>query len=184
MTTQNRTSRANDCTYHVEKKYSNQPKLKYIHREAEQARLNVGLTTSIEEILHLPDIKSQNFEAILRLSINFPFIHADIIDDAINTMQIFNVNSLVSVRPDTNLFFQHDGNGLQPILNMENFTRLEREALYKYVGGLALTRLDYFNQEKIFVGGRVGHIVIDQKAAHEIRSDFDMKVAQFLAREH
>ncbi|HNB51104.1 MAG TPA: hypothetical protein PK530_04145, partial [Anaerolineales bacterium] len=110
-----------------------------------------------------------------------PFITAENMNDAIHTMAIFGADSLISVRQETNLFFQHSGNGLEPILNRDKFTRLEREALYRFTGGLNLTKIALFEAEKTFLGGRVGHIVIHQKEALSLRSDFDLQLARLLA---
>jgi CMP-N-acetylneuraminic acid synthetase len=169
---------------HVLTRYRTHHKFIFYGREEKQARLNVGLIETVQEILAHPEIQQLNFEAILRLSSEYPFITAENMNDAIHTMAIFGADSLISVRPETNLFFQHTGNGLEPILNREKFTRLEREALYRFTGGLNLTRINLFETENTFLGGRVGHIVIPQKETFSIRSDFDLQVARMIAAQH
>lgn len=166
---------------HVSKRYGNHSKVLFFERAEKQARLNVGLIETVQEILAHPQVKELGPEAMLRLSSEYPFITGANMDDAIHTMAIFGADSLISVRPETNLFFQHTGGGLEPILNRDKFTRLEREALYRFTGGLNLTKIALFEKEKAFLGGRVGHIVLHQKEAFSIRSDFDMQVARIIA---
>lgn len=166
---------------HVLSRYRTHPKFLFYQRDEKQARLNVGLIETVQEILAHPEIKQLKAEVLLRLSSEYPFITADNMNDAIHTMAIFNADSLISVRPETNLFFQHMGNGLEPILNREKFTRLEREALYRFTGGVNLTKIALFEEQKTFLGGRVGHIVIHQKESLSLRSDFDLTLARLIA---
>jgi len=70
---------------------------------------------------------------------------------------------------------------MKPILNMDKFTKLEREALYKNIGGIMLTNLKYFESQHQLLGGKVGHIVIGQKEAHGVFSKYDLDIAGYLA---
>ncbi len=164
----------------IQEKYPNQ--VLFIDRPKEQARLNVGLVGTVNHILDNPKVKSIDPAAIVILSIEFPFIRAETLDDGINTMFLFNSDSLISVRPDTSLFYQHHGHGMKPILNLDKFTKLEREALYKYTGGVSVTRKEAFVRNQQFITGKVGHIIIDQHAAHGIFSEYDLEVARLLAQ--
>ena len=102
------------------------------------------------------------------------------IDDAINTLQIFEADSLISVRAEPDMFFQHDGGGMKPILGMEKFTKLERDILYRYTGGVILTQTSKFKKHQELITGKVGHIELDQKSTLRISSSFDLKVAELL----
>ncbi|MEK6477047.1 glycosyltransferase [Catalinimonas sp. 4WD22] len=164
----------------VEKNY--QEEVSFVSRPSEQARLNVGLVGTVNHILTQDFIHSLSPSAIALLSIEFPFVNAGTLDDAINTMFLFNSDSLISVRPDTHLFFQHHGHGMQPILNQDKFTKLEREALFKYTGGVSVTKTAIFKAEQQFITGKVGHVVIDQQASLGIFSDYDLKLARLLAK--
>lgn len=156
----------------------------FISRAGEQARLNEGLVDTVADIIQHEAVQSFKPAAITILAVEFPFVKASVIDDAINTMYLFDSDSLISVRPDTHSFFQHHGHGMQPILNQDKFTKLEREALYKYTGGLSVTRLGVFRAERQFITGKVGHIVIGQQASLGIFSDYDLKLARLLTAEN
>ncbi len=168
---------------YIQKQYPHTEKLSFVQRDIELARLNTNLLATIEHVLGTPRISDLLPKSVMIQALEFPFINAAIIDDAINTMEIFGTDSLISVRPDTSLFFQHHGAGMTPILQQDKFTKLEREALYRYTGGLSLSKTDYFTQHQKFIGGQVGHIVVDQKAAHGIFTQHDLKLAHFLAEQ-
>ena len=174
------TSPSQKVREHLERHYSGTKVLFHVRGE-HLARLNTSLLETTKDLLEDTRIAMQSIEYLAVLAVEFPFIDQKAINDAINTVHIFKADSLISVRPETNLFFQHDGSGMKPILNMEKFTRLEREALYKYTGGIMLSRLNHFTTHKQLLGGKVGHIVVGQKESHGIFTKYDLKVAHFLA---
>lgn len=151
-------------------------KLVYIDRPIEFARINESLNNTIFHILDTDIISSLQPKAIMSLAIEYPFINAGAIDDAINTLTIFGADSLLSVRPDHSMYYQHDGSGLHPILDQDKFTKLEREALYKGVGGIVLTNIESFLKEKKMLHGKVGHIVVDKEVAFCISSEFELNL--------
>ncbi|WKN31467.1 glycosyltransferase [Porifericola rhodea] len=166
----------------VQQKY--QDKVFFVSRPTEQARLNVGLVGTVNHILTHKHMEAFNPSAIAVLSIEFPFVDALTLDNAINTLYLFDSDSLISVRPDTHLFFQHHGHGMQAILNQDKFTKLEREALFKYTGGISVTKSEIFKKEQQFICGKVGHVVIDQQASLGIFSEYDLKLARLLAQDN
>jgi len=155
----------------------------FVQRPQEQARLNVGLVETVNHILTQKEVAKIEADAIAILAIEFPFTGAAVIDDAVNTLYLFHSDSLISVRPDTHIFYQHHGHGMQPILNQEKFTKLEREALFKYTGGISLTRSTVFRKEQKFITAKVGHIVIDQQASLGVYSEYDLKLARLLVEQ-
>lgn len=166
---------------HVVEKYGENPKIKFHKREEELARLNTDLSQTLNDILKKKYILELDPKILVVLSVENPFIKRAFIDDAINSMNIFNTDSLISVRQETSMFFQHDGGGMKPILNQEKFSKLEREALYKYSGGIIAVRTSQFMKSLKLISGTVGHIVIDQKSAHVLKTKYDINIAQYLA---
>jgi CMP-N-acetylneuraminic acid synthetase len=115
--------------------------------------------------------------------LEYPFVTSNILDDAIQTMAIFDLDSLISVRQDNSLFYNHDGKGMKAINDQDKFTRIEREAIYKFTAGLMLTKIDLFNTKNTFIGQRAGHIEVNQQAAMVLYTDFDVKMAKLIAKE-
>jgi len=150
-------------------------------RDESLARLNVGLVETVNQIIRLDEVRKIKPEFLVILSPEYPFIRSKTIDDAINTIMIFETDSLISVRSDTSVFFQHDGKGMKSILNQEKFSKLEREALFRYAGGIIAVNIKHFNESQELISGVVGHIVVDQQSAHIVKTDFDLEVATYLA---
>jgi CMP-N-acetylneuraminic acid synthetase len=168
---------------YVSQRYKFEEKIDAIARPPELARLNVSAYETVRFVLGQPGIKKLEPQAFVLLSVEAPFLNPKFINDAINTLVLFNVETVIGVRPENALLYQHDGNGLKPILNQDRFTRLEREALYRYAGGITAGKIDYPQGEPVLAEGKRGHVVIDQRSAHTIRSDFDLAVAAYLANQ-
>lgn len=167
---------------HISDQYSDEPRVSFIERDIKMARMNIDLTATIDHILEQSEILTLSPELVVILALEFPFIAGKTIDDAIHTQVIFGADSLIGVRPETSLFFQHDGEGMKAILNQDKFTKLEREALFRYTGGVSVTNLSYFKKHRKTLGGKVGHIVIDQTGAHSIKTALDLEIAEYLAK--
>ena len=174
------TSSVNEIKEHIHQNYANNDRIIFVERSAAQARYNVSLAGTIDQIISHESLKKYQIEAFMILPIEYVFLGGNVIDDAINVLSIFNADSLISVRPEYSTFYQHHGNGMTKIMNQSEYTRLEREAIYKSVGGIHLTKIDSYKKEKSTLPGKVGHIVVDQKEAHGIFSSFDLEIAELL----
>jgi len=152
-----------------------------VRRPANLALVNSYLTETIQHALDahkqllgsLPDV-------IAMLQIESPFRLPRHIDSAINSMILFDTDSVVAVRPDFDTFFQHNGHGLQ-LLTSSKSLRLEAEGLLKVVGGMQITRTSFFEKTGENVGGRIGHIIIDEKYCHSLLTEWDWELATTLA---
>jgi CMP-N-acetylneuraminic acid synthetase len=161
--------------------YGNNPKIKFHKRDESLARLNVGLAETIENVLHFHPVQSLSPDIIVTASVEFPFVLASEYDDAVNTLMLFNTDSLITVRADNSVFYQHHGSGMEAILGMDRFSKLERETLYRYAGGVIVTRTSAFRKSKSLITGVVGHTMVSQKSAHRIQTAFDLQVAERIA---
>lgn len=165
---------------YVKNKYASNKKVVLVERPEEFARYNVTLIDTIEHILNSKQFDISTFDAFMILPIEYPFLGSKLIDDAIHSLTIFNAESLISVRIERATMYHHYGEGMVPILNQENFKRLEREALYKGVGGITLSKINAFKQSRKLLSGKVGHIVVDEKSALGIFTPFDLVIAQLV----
>lgn len=140
--------------------------------------VNETLSKTLEHVLlKLEEQKIQPL-ALMTVSLEYPFLTTDVIDDAINTLSIFKADSLLSVRLDNKMYYQHIGHGMVPILDQEKFTKLEREALYKGAGGVVISTVKSFKQSGKMIAGKVGHIVVNEKVGFGVFSNFDMDIFQ------
>ncbi|UGS20602.1 glycosyltransferase [Flavobacterium cyclinae] len=160
----------------IESKKTNFSKLFIIKRPFQLSKSGETLNNTFNFILDTLFQKQIYPEALLSFSLDYPFVTTDIVDDAINTLTIFKADSLISVRLDNKMYFQHTGHGLIPILEQDKFTRLEREALYKGQGGIMLSKVDNFKKNGKILTGKIGHIIVDEKVSFGVFTEWDFYV--------
>lgn len=120
-------------------------------------------------------------DALMLLTIDAPLRGSLYVDKAINVMRVFNVDVVLGVLPDNDLFFQHNGAGLAPIGThaMKSQLRFERDYLYRHVGGAVLVRKSYYDDNfRNPLAGRIGHFVLTPQAAAAVRTPLDLKIAE------
>jgi len=121
-------------------------------------------------------------DAIMVMTIDAPLRGSFYLEKAINVMRVFDdIDVVLGVLPDNDLFFQHDGGGLRPVGNnaMIGKMRFERDYLYRQTGGLLLARREFYeaNGDKI-LSGRIGHFVLSRQAGMLVRSQLDLEIAK------
>lgn len=167
----------------IEENYSPETRVCFHKRDASMARLNVPLSATAGAVLTAFYPNGDLPDAITMLTQEFPFTASYVIDDAVNTLFLFESDSLISVRQETRMLFQHLGSGMHPILDQDKVVKLEREALYIQAGGITVTRTDRFLESEKLLTGKIGHIMMDQLSAFGLFSDFDFQLAELLVKQ-
>lgn len=147
-------------------------------REQSEARYNQSLNPTIRQIL---DWKKDENTCIALITLQFPFLTAEKVDDTVNTMLVFESDSIIGVRSDNSIFYQHHGDGLHPILSRNQYTKLEREALFKQVGGITAVTKEAFGKSSEMMTGNVGHVMMDQRTSIGLFSKFDWELVERLS---
>lgn len=111
-------------------------------------------------------------DAVMLLLITSPLREARHIQKAIDTLQIFKCDSVVSVREDNSYFYQHGKYGLEPIVK-ERKLRLEREVLYADNGAVVLSWTNAIAPES-FIGPAVSHILMTQEESFQTDTEFEL----------
>ena len=168
------TSSSLDIKGFINERYKNESKIIFIERSEVLERKTTPLSETINFIQKQIDV---SYNTIQIISPDFPFIESYSIDDAINTMYLFGSDSIISVREDNNMFFQHHGKGMEPILNQNKFTKLERDTLFKSVGGISAVKKEAFDLSNEIITGRVGHLMVEEKASIELRNQYGLDLA-------
>jgi CMP-N-acetylneuraminic acid synthetase len=111
-----------------------------------------------------------------------PLRSAMFLDKAVNTMRIFDVDSVIGVIPESDVIFRHHGNGLELVGNNCQISslRAERDYLYRMTGGLQLVRSSYYDKSGKRLGGVIGHIVLDDLAATRVSDGLGLERAKTL----
>jgi CMP-N-acetylneuraminic acid synthetase len=174
------TSSDNEILQYCHKRYSKNTKVVVLARPQQFEDLNKSLASTIDFAIEYVEQGLSWVQSIITVSLEYPFLKTETIDEAINTLVIFNADSVITVRPDTNLYYQHSGSGMNPILNQNNFTKLEREALYKAAGGVMLTRIEQFRDIRKSISGNIAHVIVDEKTAFKVDSIFSYELYKSL----
>ncbi len=98
------------------------------------------------------------------LSYRTPFLRTQIFEDAINTLQLFNSDKIISVTQENHRFYKHDGSGLKSLIKNSNL-RLERDALYKQIYGFHIVKKNKFFKSDEDL--KIGHVVLNRKDSIE-----------------
>jgi len=168
-----------DLIAHISSHYGDSVVLVKRHRE-----LSLPNTYIEDALFHaLEEYTKENSapDVLVVLYLESPFRSAQLIDTAVEVMEVFDTDTVVGVRADTDVFYQHDGAGLKP-LRKTRLLRLEREELYREVGQLFVVKREFLETERQLVGGKVGHIVLDQCASLRLSSEWDWEMAEWLTR--
>ena len=169
----------NELKKFINKKYGD--KIIWIEREKELTNINTSIEKTAIHALNIYERNHQEIDSILMLYSDFPFRSTMYINQAIHMFQLHDVDSISTVRKDEDMFFVHSGHGLEP-WRRSNKLRLERDDLYRRAGGLHLINKNILLEKKNMLYGKMGHVVVDKKAALKVRSDFDFKVADIIAK--
>lgn len=136
----------------------------------EQVRLSQVLFDAVmrmeKEKITYPDI-------VALLSVHSPLREAEHICAAVNTLRVYDVDSVTSVYEDYDVHFHHGEYGLEPLNpGMLEKLRLEREALFVDNGAIRVIWRDAVTQDHVY-GHRIGHVVMPVEKSLQIKSDFD-----------
>ncbi len=164
------------CKFH----FDNYPRVRVVHRPKDFESPNQSLADTVGHVLDYVQNQRDLVEAIMTVSLEYPFVKPEVLDEAVNTQVIFNADSVISVRPDNRMYYRHLGSGMVPILDQKKFTKLERKALYKGVGGIMLTTAERFKKSKQNISGKVAHVIVDNKSSFGVFDEFDMHIFESL----
>lgn len=119
-------------------------------------------------------------DAIMILYSNTPLRRSSHIEKCIDTMIIFNVDSVIAVNEEVDHFYNHKRYGLC-VINKRAGISLEREALYHDNGAIYLSRISAITQKRM-LGESIGHIVMLPEESIRIRNNFDFWLAEKILR--
>ena len=147
------------------------PEFETIIRPHEIAKPHTRIEPVLSHLLNsLKDRDGYKPETVMLLFNNAPLRRKMHIEKAIDTMAIYDLDSVVSVCEELSYCYQHERNGLVPI-QKERELRLERKAIYKENGAIFLTKTEHIRQDNT-LGKRLGHIVMLPEESIKIDSRF------------
>jgi glycosyltransferase involved in cell wall biosynthesis len=164
-----------DLEKYINNKYSN--KIDYVNRPVKLENFNIPLRETFFYILEKYKKNKFSYDYFFQFTIESPFRKHYHIDNSMLYIQKYNCDIVVPVKYENDIFYKHNGNSLVPVMKSNNkLLKLEREELYREVGGMRLYSTNYIYQNKL--DPKIGHILVDDKSAFRIKTSFDLKNAE------
>ncbi|MGE9290690.1 MAG: glycosyltransferase family 2 protein [Puniceicoccales bacterium] len=121
-------------------------------------------------------------DIVVVLSVHSPLRKAAHIQEAVDTLSLYNVDNVFSTYEDYELHFQHGINGMQPLNpGMTHRLRYEREALFVDNGAVHAFWRDFLDGDNLYEG-RIGHVVMTRDESLQIKSLKDLELANWILK--
>jgi CMP-N-acetylneuraminic acid synthetase len=159
------------------------PRIKAVKRDPQLSLTTVRMQVLINAILDKLEIEEgYRPEAVCTLYINTPFRRSEHIDKAVDTMEIFNVDSVLSVNEELAKCYFHRQHGLEPVNNENGILRLERNSIFKENSAIFLSKTEVIRNGNL-IGRKVGHIIMLAEESIKINSRFEYWLARKLVED-
>ena len=173
------TSADEEILSYLNDNYKDEARLTILKRSEELASYD----TKIDETIRFA-LKNHNKspEAIAVVSVEYPFVSSSLIDEALDTLMIFDSESLISVKSSRGPYYRHNGRTLKAILDQDKYTSHEREALYQSVGGIMVSTLAAFEKNNSLIGGRVSHLLVNDENSFGVINNFKFEIFNLIIK--
>ena len=157
----------------IKKKYKE--KVLVFKRPENLGFINTELEKTIRHSLKVMKSKKIDFDYIMNISFRTPFISSKVIEDGINTIQLFDSDKIICVTQETHKYYRHDGSGLKSLIKSSNL-KLERDVIYKQVMGFNIVKKKclFKNDENL----KIGHISLTNEQSFEINNEKDLEMSK------
>ena len=157
----------------IKKKYKG--KVLVFNRPENLGFINTELEKTIRHSLKVMKSKKIDFDYIMNISFRTPFISSKVIEDGINTIQLFDSDKIICVTQETHKYYRHDGSGLKSLIKSSNL-KLERDVIYKQVMGFNIVKKKclFKNDENL----KIGHISLTNEQSFEINNEKDLEMSE------
>jgi|TARA_B110000046_G_scaffold112973_1_gene120173 glycosyltransferase involved in cell wall biosynthesis len=153
-------------------------------RARDLSRINTSIDQVILDLFAGEASYLKSYDYGMLIGIDRPFNKPHLLQSAIDIASIFGVSNVIGVRPNSDIFFNHNGSSLEGVNFSKDSLRLERNDLYEMVRGFNLFNVKNLLSNESMWGDIIGHVVLDQKTAICIDSKLDLLIAEALLDSH
>lgn len=150
-----------------------------IIRDPQLEAANIDLNPTVEHVLN--QVFIGHIECITVVSLDYPFVTHREVDECIHTLDLFNAYSVITVREENKQLYKHTGEGMIRINDTCSFNKLERESVYVGAGGIISTTLNHFKKHKQLLTNNITHVLVPEKTAFCVDSNFKTSWFKFLS---
>lgn len=151
--------------------------MKTLLRPKELVAPGIGIEPTISHVLEQLEKKEKYIPDIVAiLFINSPLVNQEHIKEAINTLMIFDADSVIAVREDKRYHHKHGKYGLEPLFE-KRLLRHEKDLLFEETGSLIVTKRKFITEKSLF-GKKISHITLADDEAVYIDNKFQFWLAE------
>ena len=150
------------------------------HRPRHLTNFNVRIEKTLDHIFENYNKIVNGYTNIVTVNVETPFIKSFYIDKAINVLNLFKVDSVIAVTQENSSFFKHKGKGMESLFNNNNTLRVEKDIIYKKVGGIEAFKTSLYKKSHKKIGKKIGHILVDEFSSFSIDTELKWTIAEFL----
>lgn len=168
-------------------------KIVTLKRDSLKSAQSVSINDSVVEgINYLKKKLSYKTNYVLISKYNCPFRNFKHLENAINTIQIFNLDLVYGVSNENHIFFRHTGNTLKPLRNFDLFTinntkkikvKIENEEIFMESGNFSVYKADYLLKENAY-SPKIGSEMLGNLSRFEIKGEFELLLAKQIAKNY
>ena len=173
-------------------KKKNSKKIIPVKRDISISTQGVSLDKSVKQgIAYLKKRYKFKTDFVVISNINCPFRNFKHVENAINTIQIFNLDVVYGVTTKNSLFFKHNGSSLKPLrsfdytnVHSENKKikmKIESEEIFIESGNFTVQKNNFF-VKKSLKKSLIGYENLNSLSSFEIKNNFDYLLAQNIAK--
>lgn len=158
---------------HCERRGDATGRLRDLRLSDTRAKLAEVVTDAVNrletELQVFPDI-------VVILSVHSPLRRVEHIQEALDTLLVYDVDQVISTYEDFELHFRHGNSGMEPLNpGMLNTLRFEREALFVDNGAIHVVWRDHLEAGSLY-RGRIGHTVMPRLESLQIKSQAEYEM--------
>ncbi|MBF0353775.1 MAG: glycosyltransferase [Alphaproteobacteria bacterium] len=119
-------------------------------------------------------------EIILMSYFNYPFIKAESMEETVDSLLIYDCDSVISVREDPQFHWHPAENGLAPVLFERKMLRDQQWTMYEERGGLFALKTTNLATDS-FLGRSISFVDVDEWEGLQVNSDLSHWLAEQIA---
>jgi glycosyltransferase involved in cell wall biosynthesis/CMP-N-acetylneuraminic acid synthetase len=122
-------------------------------------------------------------DIVVLLHPHSPFINSEHVVEAIDTMLLFDTDSVLGVVEDLTYHWMVGRHGLTPVGYQKRVVRQDKDLIYKESGGLYVIKAGNLVLDQDLLGRRIGHIEFRPQDAVRIQSAYEYWIAKQIVKE-
>jgi CMP-N-acetylneuraminic acid synthetase len=122
-------------------------------------------------------------DVVVLLHPHSPFIKSEHVMEAIDTMLLFDTDSVLGVVMDLTYHWMVGRHGLEPVGYQKRVVRQDKDLIYKESGGLYVLKASNLVLGQELLGRRIGHIELRHQDALRIQSEYDFWIARHMIKD-